>query len=100
MGRRSRRTDYWRRALRGTPTSRTARPFGKRQAEGVADRYPQARHLLNLVEIHDATVVPAGKIGLLPAMDGSPLLENESIAKSVDVHDDYQDGMKILTGDG
>ena len=45
-------------------------------------------------------MVPAGKIGLLPAMDGSPLLENESIAKSVDVHDDYQDGMKILTGDG
>jgi uncharacterized membrane protein YqiK len=57
---------------------------------------------LNLfkVEIHDATVVPAGKIGLVTALDGSPLPENEFIAKSVDVHDDYQDAPKFLAGDG
>ena len=57
---------------------------------------------LNLfkVEIHEATVVPAGKIGLVTALDGSPLPENEFIAKSVDVHDDYQDGPKFLAGDG
>jgi len=57
---------------------------------------------LNLfkVEIHEATVVPAGKIGLVTALDGSPLPEKEFIAKSVDVHDDYQDGPKFLAGGG
>lgn len=52
------------------------------------------------VEIHEATVVPAGKIGLVTALDGSPLPEKEFIAKSVDVHDDYQDAPKFLTGGG
>ena len=57
---------------------------------------------LNLfrVEIHEATVIPAGKIGLVTALDGSPLPEKEFIAKSVDAHDDYQDGPKFLAGDG
>ena len=36
----------------------------------------------------------------LTARDGSPLPEKEFIAKSVDAHDDYQDGPKFLSGDG
>jgi len=57
---------------------------------------------LNLfkVEIHDATVVPPGMIGLVTALDGLPLPEKEFIAKSIDVHDDYQDAPKFLAAGG
>ena len=57
---------------------------------------------LNLfrVEIHDATVVPASKVGLVTALDGSPLPEKEFIAKSVEVHDDYQDAPKFFAVGG
>ena len=57
---------------------------------------------LNLyrVEIHDATVVPASKIGLVAALDGSPLPENEFIAKSVTGHDDYQNAPQFFTAGG
>ena len=57
---------------------------------------------LNLfrVEIHDATVVPANRIGLVTALDGSPLPENEYIAKSVTGHDDYQVAHKFLEASG
>jgi len=57
---------------------------------------------LNLfqVEIHDATVIPASKIGLNTALDGTPLPENEYIAKSVSGHDDYQDAQKFLGAGG
>ncbi len=57
---------------------------------------------LNLfkVEIHDATVIPANKIGLINALDGSPLPESEYIAKSVTGHDDYQSASKFLAASG
>jgi len=57
---------------------------------------------LNLfrTEIHEATVIPASKIGLVTALDGSPLPENEYIAKSVSGHDDYQNGQRFLETGG
>jgi regulator of protease activity HflC (stomatin/prohibitin superfamily) len=57
---------------------------------------------LNLfrVEIHEATVVPANKIGLMTALDGTPLPDTEYIAKSVAGHDDYQDAQKFLAAGG
>lgn len=57
---------------------------------------------LNLfrVEIHDATVIPANNVGLVTALDGTPLPEREYIAKSVGGHDDYQDAQKFLGAGG
>src|SRR6185369_4957196 len=57
---------------------------------------------LNLfrLEIHDATVIPANKIGLVTALDGNPLPETEYIAKSVGGHDDYQNGQQFLSASG
>jgi len=55
---------------------------------------------LNLfqVEIHDATVIPANKVGLVTALDGNPLPETEYIAKSVTGHDDYQNAQFLAAG--
>ncbi|MBJ6723434.1 hypothetical protein JFN93_01820 [Geomonas sp. Red875] len=52
------------------------------------------------VEIHEATVVPASKIGLVTALDGAALPESEYIAKAVAGHDDYQDAQKFLVAGG
>ena len=57
---------------------------------------------LNLfqVEIHEATVIPPNKVGLVTALDGNPLPEKEYIAKSVTGHDDFQDAQKFLSASG
>jgi len=55
---------------------------------------------LFLVEIQDATVIPANKIGLVTALDGQPLPEDEYVAKSVTGHKDFQDASQFLTADG
>ena len=57
---------------------------------------------LNLfrIEIFDATVIPASKIGLVSALDGSPLPESEYIAQSVGGHDDYQNAQQFLVAGG
>jgi regulator of protease activity HflC (stomatin/prohibitin superfamily) len=57
---------------------------------------------LNLfrIEIFDATVIPASKIGLVSALDGGPLPESEYIAQSVGGHDDYQNAQQFLTAGG
>ena len=52
------------------------------------------------VEILDATVIPAKKIGLVTALDGEPLPEAEYVAKSVAGHSDYQDASTFLTAGG
>ena len=52
------------------------------------------------VEILNATVIPANKVGLVTALDGSPLPEGEFIAKSVSGHDDYQDAQQFLLAGG
>jgi uncharacterized membrane protein YqiK len=52
------------------------------------------------VEIQDATIVPANKIGLVTALDGQPLPEEEYVAKSVTGHSDFQDASKFLAAEG
>jgi uncharacterized membrane protein YqiK len=52
------------------------------------------------VEIQDATVVPANKVGLITALDGSPLPDAEYVAKPVTGHTDFQDASKFLGADG
>jgi uncharacterized membrane protein YqiK len=48
------------------------------------------------IEIKDATVVPASKVGLVTALDGEPLPEAEYVAKPVTGHNDYQHASGFL----
>ena len=52
------------------------------------------------VEVRDATVIPPGKVGLVTALDGSPLPETEYVAKSVTGHTDFQNASAFLAGGG
>ena len=52
------------------------------------------------IEVQDATVIPAKKMGLITALDGEPLPDNEYVAKSVPGHNDFQDASKFLTAGG
>ena len=52
------------------------------------------------VEIQDATIIPAKKVGLITALDGEPLPEAEYVAKSVTGHNDFQDPSKFLENGG
>jgi uncharacterized membrane protein YqiK len=52
------------------------------------------------VEIRDATVIPANKVGLVTSLDGVPLAEEEYVAKSVSGHNDFQDPSAFLKKGG
>ena len=52
------------------------------------------------IEIFDATVVPAGKVGLITALDGEPLPDQEYVAKPVTGHNDFQNASKFLEASG
>ena len=52
------------------------------------------------IEIQDATIIPAKKVGLVTALDGNPLPENEYVAKSIVGHNDFQDASKFLELEG
>ena len=52
------------------------------------------------VEMQDATIVPANKVGLITALDGDPLPEDEYVAKSVTGHNDFQNASKFLASGG
>jgi regulator of protease activity HflC (stomatin/prohibitin superfamily) len=52
------------------------------------------------IEIKDATVVPASKVGLVTALDGEPLPESEYVAKPVTGHNDYQNASAFLEAGG
>jgi uncharacterized membrane protein YqiK len=52
------------------------------------------------VEVQEATVIPAKKVGLVTALDGEPLPENEYVAKSVTNHNDYQNASNFLASGG
>ena len=52
------------------------------------------------IDILNATIIPANKVGLVTALDGSQLPEGEFIAKSVAGHDDYQNAQKFLVAGG
>lgn len=51
-------------------------------------------------EIRDATIIPPNKVGLVTALDGEPLPQDEYVAKSVKGHNDYQDASKFLESGG
>jgi uncharacterized membrane protein YqiK len=48
------------------------------------------------LEIQDASIIPANKVGLITALDGQPLPEAEYVAKSVSDHSDYQNPSRFL----
>jgi uncharacterized membrane protein YqiK len=48
------------------------------------------------LEIQDASIIPANKVGLITALDGEPLPEAEYVAKSVTNHNDFQNASKFL----
>jgi uncharacterized membrane protein YqiK len=52
------------------------------------------------IEIRDAIVIPSGKVGLVTALDGEPLPDQEYVAKSVTGHSDYQDASAFLKSGG
>jgi regulator of protease activity HflC (stomatin/prohibitin superfamily) len=52
------------------------------------------------VEVRDAIVVPAKKVGLVTARDGEPLPPSEYVAKTIAGHRDFQDAAGFLTGGG
>jgi len=52
------------------------------------------------IEIVNATIIPSNNVGLVTAVDGNPLPENEYVAKSVTSHNDYQDASKFLQAGG
>ncbi|MBI3552181.1 MAG: hypothetical protein HY077_06660 [Elusimicrobia bacterium] len=52
------------------------------------------------VDIRDAIVVPAKKVGLVTARDGEPLPPSEYVAKTIAGHRDFQDAAGFLTGGG
>lgn len=52
------------------------------------------------VEIRDAIVIPAKKVGLVTARDGKPLPENEYVAKAIENHNNFQDVTTFIKNGG
>ncbi len=52
------------------------------------------------VELREAVVIPAQKVGMVTAKDGEPLPPSEYVAKSVQGHKDFQDGASFLGAGG
>ncbi|MDO8756859.1 MAG: SPFH domain-containing protein [Elusimicrobiota bacterium] len=52
------------------------------------------------VEMRDAVVIPAQKVGMVTAKDGEPLPASEYVAKSAQGHKDFQDGAAFLAAGG
>ncbi len=52
------------------------------------------------VEMREAVVIPAQKVGMVTAKDGEPLPPSEYVAKSVAGHKDFQDGAAFLAASG
>ena len=64
--------------------------------EGGADAKPG----LFTVRLFDATVINENQIGLVEALDGSPLNPGDYVAESVAGHDNFQDGHEFIDGKG
>ncbi len=64
--------------------------------EGSADAKPG----LFTVRLFDATVINENQIGLVEALDGSPLNPGDYVAESVAGHDNFQDGHEFIDGKG
>lgn len=52
------------------------------------------------VEMRDAVLIPAQRVGMVTARDGEPLPPSEYVAKSVPGHKDFQDGAAFLQAQG
>jgi uncharacterized membrane protein YqiK len=64
--------------------------------EGGAERKPG---LFN-VRLYDATVIAENQIGLVEALDGSPLDPRDYVATQVAGHDNFQDGNEFISAGG
>lgn len=52
------------------------------------------------VDIREATIIPAKRVGLITAKDGAPLPSSEYVAKSTEGHKDFQDAAGFLANGG
>jgi uncharacterized membrane protein YqiK len=52
------------------------------------------------VRLYDATVINENQIGLVEALDGSPLNPRDYVAESVAGHDNFQDGHEFIDSKG
>lgn len=52
------------------------------------------------VSIREATVIPSNNVGLITALDGSPLPDKEYVAKRIDGHGNYQNASEFLSQGG
>ncbi|HEV2828033.1 MAG TPA: SPFH domain-containing protein [Pyrinomonadaceae bacterium] len=64
--------------------------------EGGSDVKPG----LFTIRLFDATVINENQIGLVEALDGSPLNPGDYVAESVAGHDNFQDGHEFINGKG
>ncbi|MDQ2921007.1 MAG: SPFH domain-containing protein [Acidobacteriota bacterium] len=64
--------------------------------EGGSDVKPG----LFTIRVFDATVINENQIGLVEALDGSPLNPGDYVAESVAGHDNFQDGHEFINGKG
>ncbi|HVQ36932.1 MAG TPA: SPFH domain-containing protein [Pyrinomonadaceae bacterium] len=52
------------------------------------------------VRLYDATVINENQIGLVEALDGSPLNPGDYVAESIPGHDNFQDGHEFINSSG
>ncbi len=52
------------------------------------------------VRLYDATVINENQIGLVEALDGSPLNPSDYVAESIPGHDNFQDGHEFINSTG
>src|SRR5690349_19418021 len=55
---------------------------------------------LFFVRLYDATVISENQIGLVEALDGSPLNPRDYVAVSIEGHDNFQDGNEFISSGG
>jgi uncharacterized membrane protein YqiK len=60
----------------------------------------EAKPGLFSVRVFDATMINENQIGLVEALDGSPLNPGDYVAESVAGHDNFQDGHEFIDGKG
>src|SRR5512132_620039 len=60
----------------------------------------EAKPGLFSIRVFDATVINENQIGLVEALDGSPLNPKDYVAESVAGHDNFQDGHEFIDGKG
>ena len=69
-------------------------------AMGEADNGNQAKKGLFAVQIFNASVINENQIGLVEALDGSPLNPRNYVAEPVEGHDNFQDGDEFIRRGG